>query len=242
MRGTDPLFGGDGIACVRGARLVFRGLNFALAAGDALVLTGPNGSGKSSLLRLMAGLSSPAAGKISWDRTDIAKDRQTHATRLHYVGHATGAKAALTAGEDLAFWSAFRLQDHGPAQQRALEQFGLGSRTSFPVRFLSSGQKRRLALARLVAAPAPLWLLDEPTVGLDSEGQAALEAAIADHRAAGGIAVIASHTAIALGEAARTLDLHDFVAAGTEPLDSDLDLDPDLDLALGLDPTLDGTR
>jgi len=234
MRGTDPLFAGDGIACVRGARLVFRALDFTLAAGEALVLTGLNGSGKSSLLRLMAGLSSPAAGHISWDRTDIAQDRQTHATRLHYVGHTTGVKAALTAGEDLAFWSAFRLQDHGPTQQRALEQFGLGSRTSFPVRFLSSGQKRRLALARLVATPAPLWLLDEPTVGLDSEGQVALEAAIADHRAAGGIAVIASHTAIALGEAARTLNLRDFVAAGTEPLD------PDLNLALGL--TVGGAR
>jgi heme exporter protein A len=236
MRGTDPLFSGDGIACFRGERLVFRDLGFTLAAGEALVLTGPNGSGKSSLLRLMAGLSSPAAGRISWDSTDIAKDRQTHATRLHYVGHATGTKAALTAGEDLAFWSTFRLQDHGPTQQRALEQFGLLSRTSFPVRFLSSGQKRRLALARLVAAPAPLWLLDEPTVGLDNDGQAALEAAIAAHRAACGIAVIASHTAIALGGVVHTLDLRDFIATGTEPLD------PNLNLALSLDLTADAAR
>jgi heme exporter protein A len=235
-RGTDSLFSGDEIACVRGERLVFCGLDFTLTAGEALVLTGPNGSGKSSLLRLMAGLSSPAAGRILWDRTDIAEDRQTHAARLHYVGHATGTKAALTAGEDLAFWSAFRLQDHGPTQQRALKQFGLRSKTSFPVRFLSSGQKRRLALARLVATPAPLWLLDEPTVGLDNDGQATLEAAIADHRAACGIAVIASHTAIALGGVVRTLDLRDFIATGTETLG------PNLNLALGLDLTTDSAQ
>jgi heme exporter protein A len=210
---TDSIFGGEAIACVRGARLVFRGLDFELRSGDALVLTGPNGSGKSSLLRLMAGLSEPAAGRLAWNREAIAEDRQAHGARAHYVGHATGTKPALATSEDLAFWSAFRLQENPRAQRQALAHFGLTGRADFPVRFLSSGQKRRLALSRLIAAPAPLWLLDEPTVGLDTEGQAALETAIADHRAGGGIVVIASHTPIELGAAPRSLNLSDFSSA-----------------------------
>ena len=207
---TDSIFGGEAIACVRGARLVFHRLDFDLKGGDALVLVGRNGSGKSSLLRLMAGLSSPARGRLRWNQETIAADRQAHAMRTHYVGHATGTKPALATSEDLAFWAAFRLADNPDSQRRALAHFGLTARAAFPVRFLSSGQKRRLALARLIAAPAPLWLLDEPTVGLDTEGQSALEAAIADHRAGGGIAVIASHTPIDLGGTATELDLSVF--------------------------------
>jgi heme exporter protein A len=210
---TDTIFAGEAIACVRGARLVFRGLDFDLRAGDALVLVGPNGSGKSSLLRLMACLSRPASGRLRWNQAPIAEDGQAHAARTHYVGHATGAKPALAASEDLAFWSAFRLRDNPDLQRQALARFGLAARADFPVRFLSSGQKRRLALARLIAAPAPLWLLDEPTVGLDTEGQAALEAAIAQHRTGGGIVVVASHTRIELGGGAGALNLSDFSAA-----------------------------
>ena len=221
VRETDSIFGGEAIACVRGARLVFRGLDFEARSGDALVLVGPNGSGKSSLLRLMAGLSSPARGQLRWNQVPIAEDRQAHAARTHYVGHATGTKPALATAEDLAFWSAFRLQDDGDAQRGALTHFGLSARARFPVRFLSSGQKRRLALARLMAAPAPLWLLDEPTVGLDTEGQSALEAAIAGHRASGGIAVIASHTPVALGGTASRLDLSAFSAIDHDFHDDD---------------------
>ena len=210
---TDSIFGGEAIACVRGARLVFRGLNFELASGDALVLVGPNGSGKSSLLRLMAGLSRPAGGRLHWNREAIAEDSQAHGARTHYVGHATATKPALATSEDLAFWSAFRLADNPETQRQALTHFGLTARAGFPVRFLSSGQKRRLALARLIAAPAPLWLLDEPTVGLDTEGQAALETAVAQHRAGGGIVVVASHTPIELGATAGELNLSSFSAA-----------------------------
>ena len=208
----SSIFRGDAVSCVRGARRVFAGLDFALRAGDALVLVGPNGSGKSSLLRLMAGLSAPASGAILWDGADIAEDRQSHGARAHYVGHATGVKPALSAAEDLNFWSAFRLQGDARAESRAFEHFGLTERANFPVRFLSSGQKRRLALARLLAVPAPLWLLDEPTVGLDREGQAALEGAIAEHRAGGGIVVLASHVDVALGGSAGELNIADFPA------------------------------
>ena len=224
---SDPLFSGDRIVCVRGSRLVFQGLDFALHPGDALVLTGPNGSGKSSLLRLMAGLASPAGGGILWNAVDIAKDQQAHAGRLHYIGHATGAKAALTVAEDLAFWAQFRGHDDAATRRRALERFGLASRAEFPVRFLSSGQKRRLALARLVAASAPLWLLDEPTVGLDTEGLAALEGAIAAHRREAGIVVVASHVTMDLGATSQVLDLKAF-----EPGDI---ADFAFDFGLGLD-------
>jgi len=207
------VFDGAAVSCVRGARRVFAGLDFTLSSGDALVLVGPNGSGKSSLLRLMAGLSAPASGKILWDGADIGADGQRHGARAHYVGHATGVKPALTTAEDLTFWSTFRLRDDPDAERRALERFGLTERASFPVRFLSSGQKRRLALARLLAAPAPLWLLDEPTVGLDVAGQSALESAIAEHRDGGGIVVLASHVAVTLGGSEREIDLADYRAS-----------------------------
>lgn len=203
----NSIFSGEAVGCVRGARRVFAGLDFRLRAGDALVLTGPNGSGKSSLLRLMAGLSAPACGTIRWNGEDIGADRQSHGGRAHYVGHATGVKPALEAAEDLEFWSAFRLRSDREAQRRALARFGLVDRARFPVRFLSSGQRRRLALARLIAAPAPLWLLDEPTVGLDRAGQDALEAAIAEHRGDGGIVVLASHVPVALEGSESELDL-----------------------------------
>lgn len=218
---TNSIFAGEAITCVRGARLVFHSLDFMLRGGDALVLVGPNGSGKSSLLRLMAGLSTPANGQLRWNDAQIVEDRQAHGARIHYVGHATGTKPALTTSEDLAFWSAFKLQNNPTAQRDALAHFGLSARANFPVRFLSSGQKRRLALARLIAAPAPLWLLDEPTVGLDTDGQAALETAVARHRAGGGILVVASHTTIALGETEITLDLSTFSTAGGNFLDDD---------------------
>jgi heme exporter protein A len=223
---TDSIFSGKAVTCVRGARLVFRGLDFELKNGDALVLAGPNGSGKSSLLRLMAGLSSPASGRLLWDQEEIAEDLQAHASRSHYVGHATATKPALSASEDLAFWSAFRLSDDQDAQCAALARFGLTARAGFPVRFLSSGQRRRLALARLIAVPAPLWLLDEPTVGLDFEGQYALESVIAEHRAKGGIVVIASHTPIDLGDTAFEKNPGDFSASG-------YDLDDEFSLGLG---------
>lgn len=224
---SDITFSSDRITCVRGARLVFHDLSFGLAAGDALVLTGPNGSGKSSLLRLLAGLAGPASGTIGWNGTDIAEDRQAHAARLHYVGHATGAKAALTTDEDLRFWALFRGHRDAGARDLALDRFGLNARADFPVRFLSSGQKRRLALARLIAVPAPLWLLDEPTVGLDSEGLSALEGIIAEHRAGNGIVVIASHTVIDLGGTHHDLDLR-----AHQP-DGDRDLETAIALGLG---------
>ena len=217
--GSKILFEGQGLVCERGARRVFQNVEFALPTGGALMLTGANGSGKSSLLRLMAGLANPFAGRILWNGEPISNDQVGHGARIHYVGHTTGTKAAMTVREDLSFWSTLR-GSHDPKNlDSLLDHFGLSTRTDFPVRFLSSGQKCRLALTRLIATPAPLWLLDEPTVGLDNDGQAALESSIASHRQSGGIVVVASHTHIELGPAVDFLELTRF-AVPSEQVDS----------------------
>jgi heme exporter protein A len=186
-----------GLACRRGDRLLFEGLGFALAPGQLLLLTGPNGSGKSSLLRLLAGLSAPAAGRILWRGRAIAEDVPAHHQRLRFLTHLDGVKPALTVLENLRFWSALM---GAPASRAtsALAAFDLERIADLPARFLSAGQRRRLALSRLVLMPATLWLLDEPSTSLDSEGSERLLAAIAAHRAQGGIAVVATHDRLAL--------------------------------------------
>ncbi|MEQ8968582.1 MAG: heme ABC exporter ATP-binding protein CcmA [Azospirillaceae bacterium] len=203
-------FTGTGLACLRGARLVFEELSFTLPPGGALVLTGPNGAGKSSLLRLMAGLIPPFAGALAWDGTPVDADPEAHRARVAYAGHAEAVKPVLSALDNLLFWAA--QADPGQARARsdsALEAVGLGGLGDMPGRYLSAGQKRRLALARLLAAPAPVWLLDEPSVGLDTDGRRRLEAIIARHREGGGRVALATHAPIAL-PGAEALDLADF--------------------------------
>ncbi len=187
----------EGLACRRGGRLVFEAVSFALEPGDALLLLGPNGSGKTSLLRLLAGLARPAAGIVRWQGRDIRAERAEHALRLHLVGFADGLKSLLAVVENLALQAAL-LGEPEARVEAALEAFDLADRAGDPVRALSSGQRRRLALARLLAVPRPLWLLDEPGVALDRANRIRLEAAIERHRAAGGLAVVASHGDVAL--------------------------------------------
>ena len=208
------LFSGRGLDCARGDRAVFSGLDFALAAGETLVLRGPNGSGKSSLLRIMSGLLPPAAGAVEWRGVDIAADREAHAARLHFVGHLDAVKPALTVAENLRFWAALRAP--GGEIDSALELFGLAPLADLPSRFLSAGQRRRLALARIAASEAPLWLLDEPTVALDAEGVAAVHAAIRRHCRGGGCCVVSTNIALDLGDAAE-LDLGAFARARAAP-------------------------
>jgi heme exporter protein A len=205
------LFAGDALACERGERLVFAGLSFALAAGDALLVTGANGSGKSSLLRLAAGLLRPAAGALRWHGAAIAADPEAHRARICYVGHQDPVKPLLSLGENLCFWARLRGAPESAADA-ALERFGLAPLAALPARLLSAGQKRRLNLARLLLGPAPLWLLDEPSLGLDRDAVAALEAALADQRAGGGIVLLATHLPLALPGAVG-LDLAGFAAA-----------------------------
>ena len=204
---------GEDLACRRGEHIIFAGASFRLPPGGALCLTGANGSGKSSLLRLMAGLLRPAAGRVLWAETEIGADPAAHHSRLHYIGHQDALKAAMTPREMLSFWAALRgrcLSQAAPAIDQALATFALDPIADWPCRWLSAGQRRRLALARLLAAPAPLWLLDEPTTALDDASQARLEAAIEAHRAAGGMTIVATHTAMALA-AAAVLNLDGYV-------------------------------
>ena len=179
-------FSGRRVVCQRGERLVFRGLDFDVEPGGVLLLRGPNGSGKSSLLRLMSGLLRPAEGEIRWAGAPIGAEPELHRRRLAFLGHLDAVKPALTAAENLRFWC-------GPAAAPALGALGLDHLAELPARLLSAGQRRRLALARVVARQAPLWLLDEPGNGLDTEAESLFAAALAAHRAGGGMAVIALH-------------------------------------------------
>ncbi len=203
-------FTGHDLACRRGGRVVFDGLDFALGPGDALVLTGPNGSGKSSLLRLMAGLLPPFLGELRWQGAPIAADAEAHRARLAYLGHQDAVKLALGVEENLRFWIDLAGGD-GAAAPAALARFHLAELAALPTRYLSAGQRRRLALARVAAVPRALWLLDEPSTGLDKRAVAALEGAIEAHRRAGGIVVLSTHIPLALADA-RALDLGDFDA------------------------------
>src|ERR1700720_1643980 len=192
------------LACRRGELLVFAGLSFRLPAGGALVLRGANGSGKTSLLRLLAGLIAPAAGRLSWGPTPIQEDLAGHRARLHYVGHQDGVKPGLTPRETLVFWAALRgcgIRCRALMLDAALAAFALESVADWPCRWLSAGQRRRLALARLSVTPASLWLLDEPFTALDHDNQDRLERAIAGHRATGGRVVLATHLPIEIGSA-----------------------------------------
>jgi heme exporter protein A len=202
---NQPLLRADGLACVRGGRLVFEGVSFALAPGGALLLMGPNGAGKSSLLRMLAGFLPPSAGALWWHGRPALADAAEHRARLHLIGHSNAIKGALTARENLRFAVAIA----GAPISRvggALEGFELTPLADVPAAYLSAGQQRRLALARLLAAARPLWLLDEPDAGLDAANRAHLTRAVAAHREQGGIAVIATHRDLGL-EAPQVLEL-----------------------------------
>ena len=210
------VFSGTGIACTRGERLVFAGLAFHIERGGALVLVGPNGSGKSSLLRVMAGLSRPGVGSLMWDGTDILRDPGAHHARVHYVGHADAVKPALSVLENVGFWATL-LSGGGSGgttkacerARRAIDALGIGHLADVPGRFLSAGQRRRVSLARIVAASAPLWLLDEPRTALDADASRRLDALVAAHRNAGGMVVMSLHAG-EQPEGAAVLDLAAF--------------------------------
>lgn len=193
----QPILEARDLACIRGDRAVFAGLSFAVPRGGALLLTGANGAGKSSLLRVIAGLLPAADGEVLLEGTPARTDPAGHALRLRYISSQDALKPALTVAENLAFYAAL----WGGEVTPALEALGLGALAGLPGRVLSTGQRRRLALARLALGPARLWLLDEPSLGLDAASVARLGDLMARHRAAGGAILAATHLPLPLPDA-----------------------------------------
>jgi heme exporter protein A len=187
LRGSD-------LACVRGGREVFRGLAFTVEAGEALVVTGPNGAGKSSLLRMVAGLVRPQQGQLELEGGDVELTRGEH---VHYLGHQDALKPSLSVRENLGFWAAL-LGGDGTKSDVALAAVGLGELAQLPAVYLSAGQRRRLAVARLIAVERSIWLLDEPTSTLDAAAQAMLADLMRAHLAGHGLILVASHGPIGL--------------------------------------------
>ena len=197
MAAGQPILDVLDLACIRGDRAIFAGLSFSVPAGGALLLTGANGAGKSSLLRVIAGLLPAAGGEVVLEGTPSRTDPAGHALRLRYISSQDALKPALTVAENLAFYAALWGGDVAPA----LEALGLSPLASLPGRVLSTGQRRRLALARLALAPARLWLLDEPSLGLDAASVSRLGTLMARHRAAGGAILAATHLPLPLPDA-----------------------------------------
>ena len=186
----------SGLACVRNGREVFTGLGFSVGPGEALLVTGRNGAGKSSLLRMIAGLVRIAGGRLAL--LDADPD-QTIPEQAHYLGHQDALKPSLTVAENLSFWAQYL--DGIESVQDALSAVGLSALADLPAAYLSAGQRRRLSIARLLAAKRPLWLLDEPTSALDSEAQNTLTGLMRQHLSGGGIIVAATHGPLGLDRA-----------------------------------------
>lgn len=181
------------LACERGGRIVFTDLNFAVESGKFLQLTGPNGAGKSSLLRLISGLSEPSQGSLKL--AGGGDSDLTLAEQAHYIAHGEASKSALSVAENLVFWRDFL---GGGDLANALGAVNLASLADYPVALLSEGQKRRLALARLALANRPIWLLDEPSVGLDEASQKLLLGLMRQHLKTNGIIIAATHVPLGL--------------------------------------------
>jgi heme exporter protein A len=196
------------LACTRGERQLFRDLNFEVKGGDALWVAGTNGSGKTSLLRMLSGLSMPAEGVVKWDGENIRTARDEFNSKLAYIGHASGVKDDLLAWESIVIASTLAGKPVSRNDAcKALEQMGLAQVVELPVRVLSQGQRKRVALARLqLAATSPLWILDEPFTALDQRAIADLCSILNHHLANGGMIIYTTHQEVAL-TASRTMRL-----------------------------------
>ncbi len=183
------------LTCYRSGRLIFSGLSFSLENGQATMLRGPNGVGKSTLLRVLAGMLE-ADGEVELNGTRLSDDRDAVQEQIAYAGHLDAIKPQLTVAENLTFWAGL----FGGSVDAAVEQFSLAEIWDRPAHTCSAGQKRRLGLARLMVSERPLWLLDEPTVSLDVETTARFAGIIAQHCAAGGMALIATHIDLGLAD------------------------------------------
>lgn len=192
----------DELAGERGGEIVFSNVSFALEAGQPLLVTGPNGSGKSTLLRVIAGLLPAASGTISFagdaEFTDLGAS-------MHYLGHQNAMKTALTVEENLKFWQRFSGKPHLDIAE-ALDMVGLNEVRHLPFAYLSTGQKRRIAIARLLVSYRPVWLLDEPTAGLDKASEDQFAALMRAHLEDGGLLIAATHLPLGL-DGAKVLEM-----------------------------------
>lgn len=197
------------LECIRGDRRLFRDLGFELGPGELLHVEGHNGSGKTTLLRMICGLVAPVAGEVRWAGRNIRRQREEYAAALLYVGHKPAIKADLTGVENLLVNCRLAGQPVSAAEAwTTLEHIGLRGHEDLPTRVLSQGQKKRVALARLLLARAPLWVLDEPFTALDKAAVALLEGVIEAHLEQGGMVILTTHQDVALTRgAARTLRL-----------------------------------
>ena len=190
------------LICIRGDRLLFSGVNFSLAPGGLLELRGPNGGGKTSLLRILCGLATPAAGEVRWMGTNIRTLREEYFGSLSYVAHLNGVKDELTALENLLAAGRVAGRELSSREGEAtLERVGLFNQRHLPTRVLSAGQRRRLTLARLLAARAKLWLLDEIFTSLDDSGVGLVRQLITEHIEGGAMAIVATHQDLNLSPA-----------------------------------------
>ena len=200
------LLSAEGIGLVRGERRLFRSLEFALNGGELLLVEGPNGSGKTSLLRLISGLMEPEDGTIFWNGTPIRRVAQEYRGALVWLAHRTGFKQDLTLVENLRFEQALR-----PASTLSfddvLARLDLATLTALPLRALSAGQQRRVALARMLLSSAQLWIMDEPLTNLDRGGRLLVGELISSHLAAGGLCVAATHQELAIDAPQQRLTL-----------------------------------
>ncbi len=190
---------GRALTCVRDGRTLFEDLDCRLKRGEVLRVEGANGAGKTSLLRILCGLALPRDGVVRWHGEDIHRCRWEYHRHLLYIGHYPGIKEELTALENLRFFRSLGgYAGDREAQEAALDKIGLYGYEDVPVRALSAGQRRRVALARLWLSTASLWILDEPFTAIDKEGIRHLEERLADHVKKGGMVAITSHQALGL--------------------------------------------
>ncbi|MSO64567.1 MAG: heme ABC exporter ATP-binding protein CcmA [Alphaproteobacteria bacterium] len=192
------------LACTRGDRAVFAGLSFVVPTGRVLVVRGANGAGKTSLLRIIAGIVGPTDGQLTWQGTDVGTLAEAYRAHVSYVAHLDAIKPALTVAENLVHWAKLRAGTGTVAA--ALSALGIERLAELPARFLSAGQRRRVALARLLVVDAPLWVLDEPTVSLDDAGVDLLGRAMEGHLGRGGLIVATTHVDLPVAAVDR-LDL-----------------------------------
>ncbi|AGB72782.1 MULTISPECIES: heme ABC exporter ATP-binding protein CcmA [Rhizobium] len=204
----------ENLAARRGEDLIFLNVSFDLAGGDALVLTGRNGSGKSTLLRVVAGLLRPEKGRVAFTGKDGELDRPA-GEASHYLGHRNAMKSELTVAENLTFWKTFFGDMPGGSGldiNEAVDAVGLADITHLPFGYLSAGQQRRIAFAKLLVAHRPIWILDEPTAALDSSADRLFAELITAHQKKGGIVLAATHQPLGL-ENAQEMRMTGFVGA-----------------------------